>query len=165
MLESKKLNASKPYFVRSLTITLLVLVLGFLSGISTANEIKNWYVDIIKPSFNPPNFIFGPVWTLLYILMGVSFSIVISQKPSVIRTKSIAFFCIQFILNLGWSFIFFKMHEVGWALAEIIALWISILVMIFWFYRINKTAALLQIPYLLWVSFATILNASIFYLN
>ncbi len=165
MLISTEINKSKTSFLRGVVCSLIILTLGFLSGLSTSSEIQIWFTTIIKPSFNPPNFIFGPVWTLLYILMGISFSIIISQKPSVNRTKAITIFAVQFIFNLMWSVIFFKIHQIGWAFVEIICMWISILIMIVLFYRSQKIAGLLQIPYLLWVSFASVLNGSIYYLN
>lgn len=165
MLTATKINKSKASFVRGVICSLFILILGFFSGFLTANEIQTWYATIIKPSFNPPNYIFGPVWTLLYILMGISLTLIISQKPSVDRTKAITIFFIQFMVNLFWSIIFFKMHEIGWALVEILFMWLSIILMIIGFYRIQITAGLLQIPYLLWVSFASILNGSIYYLN
>lgn len=165
MLTASKINKSTVSFLKGFVCSLIILIIGFFSGFSTSNEIQTWYVTIIKPDFNPPNFIFGPVWTLLYILMGISLTLIASQKPSVDRTKAITIFIIQFILNLCWSIIFFKMHEIGWALVEIVFMWVSILIMIVWFYRLQRTAALLQIPYLVWVSFASVLNGSIYFLN
>jgi len=152
-------------FVKVIICISSILILGLFSGFSTISEIQNWYSTIVKPSFNPPNFLFGPVWTLLYILMGVSFSIIILQKHSSNKTKAITIFLIQFILNLCWSFIFFKTHQIGWAFVEILCMWFSILVMIIVFYRLHRIAGLLQIPYLLWVSFASVLNGSIYFLN
>jgi len=142
-----------------------ILFLGFLSGMSTTTEIQTWHVYLQKPSFNPPNYIFGPVWSILYILMGVSLSIILGKQSNRERTNALLFFALQFILNLGWSFIFFNLHLTGWAFIEIVVLWILILFMIIRFYKISKTAALLQIPYLLWVSFASILNYSIYSIN
>ncbi len=165
MVTSAKINRTSLTIVKGIFYSSCVLLLGFLSGFSTINEIQNWYTTIIKPSFNPPDFLFGPVWTLLYILMGISLSIIINDKPSFQRTKAIGIFFFQFTLNLCWSFIFFKAHLLGWAFVEILVMWLSILIMIIWFYRLNRTTGLLQIPYLLWVSFASVLNGSIYYLN
>ncbi len=143
----------------------LPLLVGGISGFVTATSINDWYVSINKPSFNPPNYLFGPVWTTLYILMGISFYMILQTASHEIRKKAVNIFSIQLLLNFCWSFIFFNFHLPGFAFVEIILMWISILMMIILFYKINKTAALLQIPYLMWVSFASILNGSIWYLN
>ena len=147
-----------------LCIILTVLV-GAISGIATTNSIKDWYVAISKPFFNPPNYLFGPVWTVLYILMGISFFLILRSPKSDLRNKAIVVFCIQLVLNFCWSFIFFKFHLIGLAFVEIILIWLSIIWMILVFSKINKAAAYLQVPYFLWVSFASILNYSIWYLN
>jgi tryptophan-rich sensory protein len=142
-----------------------MLLIGGLAGFATSSSINGWYVTINKPSFNPPNYLFGPVWTTLYILMGVSLYLILQSDSSELRKKAITIFSIQLFLNFFWSFIFFNFQMLGLAFAEIILMWISILTMIIVFYKINKTAAFLQIPYLLWVSFASVLNGSIWYLN
>lgn len=144
---------------------LVPLVIGGISGSATANSINTWYITLNKPFFNPPNYLFGPVWTLLYALMGISLFLILETPKSELRIKSIAIFCIQIFLNFWWSIIFFKYQLLGLALLEIIMIWMSILLMIFTFKKLNKTAAYLQIPYLLWVSFATVLTMSIWYLN
>ncbi len=151
--------------VRGIACSVPIILLGFLSGMSTTSEIANWYSQLQKPSFNPPNFIFGPVWSALYILMGISLSIIIGKGSNRIRTISITLFVIQFVLNLCWSYIFFNLHQTGWAFMEILLMWLTILAMIISFYKLHKTAALLQIPYLIWVSFASILNYTIYVLN
>lgn len=144
---------------------LSTLLIGGISGFATATSITTWYVDINKPSFNPPNYLFGPVWTVLYILMGISLYIILQSPKTKFRSKAITIFCIQLFLNFCWSFIFFKFQLLGLAFIEIILMWASILTMIVVFFEINKKAALLQIPYLLWVSFASVLNGSIWFLN
>lgn len=151
-------------------LTLLIcltipLVIGSISGILTADNITTWYVTLNKPSFNPPNYLFGPVWTLLYLLMGVSLYFVWQAPASVDKRNALVIFAIQLALNFVWSFLFFEFKQLGVALAEILLLWACILATILLFSRINKTAAYLQIPYLLWVSFATLLNFSIWQLN
>ncbi len=143
----------------------LPLLVGGISGFATATSIKDWYVHINKPSFNPPNYLFGPVWTTLYILMGISFYMILQTASHDMRKKAVNIFSIQLLLNFCWSFIFFNFQLPGFAFVEIMMMWISILTMIIIFYKINKTAALLQIPYLMWVSFASVLNGSIWYLN
>ncbi len=144
---------------------LFTLFVGALSGIATSDSITGWFTTLNKPFFNPPNYLFGPVWTTLYILMGISFYLILNQKENEFRKKAIAIFLVQLFLNFCWSFLFFKFQLLGIALIEIILIWISIIIMIIVFYKINKTAALIQIPYLLWVSFASVLNGAIWWLN
>ncbi|MDX2173428.1 MAG: TspO/MBR family protein [Bacteroidota bacterium] len=141
------------------------LIIGAISGIATASSVDTWFLTLHKPSFNPPNYLFGPVWTTLYILMGISFYLILQSSQDKLRTNAIVIFCVQLFLNFWWSFIFFKFQLLGIAFIEIIFIWLSILLMIYIFRKINKTAAYLQIPYLLWVSFASILNGSIWWLN
>ena len=150
-----------------LIISIIVPVaIGASSSFFTAAGVNDWYLTIQKPSFNPPNWIFAPVWTALYILMGVGLYF-IWQKPegTPYRSAAITIFIIQLTLNFFWSFLFFKAQQPGYALAEIAVLWISILLMIIYFAKVKPIAGYLQIPYLCWVSFATILNYSIWQLN
>ena len=141
------------------------MVIGSLSGLATAGAIDNWYAQLTKPSFTPPNYLFGPVWTLLYVLMGISLFLVWKSPAGSERTTAITIFAIQMALNFAWTFLFFYFHRPGTSLIEIGLLWITIFFMIVAFSRIDKTAALLQIPYILWVSFASVLNGAIWYLN
>ena len=143
----------------------IVLGIGFLSGIATMESVNSWYITLIKPSFNPPNYLFGPAWTILYLLMGISIYLIIISPASKEKNKAILFFCIQLILNFCWSFIFFYFKLLGIALVEILILWIFILLMIIQFKKVKPFSSYLQWPYLIWVTFASILNASIFYLN
>lgn len=143
---------------------MLPLIVGGLSGYFTASNIATWYVTLNKPPFNPPNYLFGPVWTVLYLMMGISLGIIINAKHSN-KNKSLIIFSIQLVLNFFWSVIFFSLQSPGWAAIEIITLWLSIIYMLLNFYKINKWAGLLQIPYLLWVTFASVLNMSIYVLN
>jgi benzodiazapine receptor len=144
---------------------LLTLGIGLVGGLFTAPQIQTWYVSLNKPTFNPPNWIFAPVWSTLYILMGISLFLIIRKPASVYRTQSLQFFSTQFILNFCWSFIFFNQHQIGLALLDIILMWVFILLTIIWFSRQNAIAGWLLVPYLFWVSFATILNAAILRLN
>ena len=152
------------YLKLALCITLPLLV-GGISGYATATSINTWYITLSKPFFNPPNYLFGPVWTALYILMGISFYRILQSRESEIRTKAIIIFCIQLILNFCWSFLFFKFQLLGFSFIEIIIMWLSIATMIYIYSKIDKTSAYMQIPYLLWVSFASVLNGAIWYLN
>ena len=146
----------------------LCLGAGILGSFFTISSIPTWYAALNKPVFSPPNFVFGPVWTTLYIVMGVALYLVISDKRQVIRKtreKAIQIFGIQLALNALWSIVFFGMKNPALAFVNIIALWIAIFLTTKVFYKINKFAGYLLIPYLLWVSFATILNLSIVLLN
>ncbi len=155
----------KSIFQFILCITVPLAVGGF-SGYLTANEIyDDWFVNLVKPAFNPPDYLFGPVWTALYLLMGVSLFIIVRAKKSGFRTDAILAFSMQLILNFWWSIFFFRFQRPDVALVEIILMWFSILFMIFTFRKLKPIAAYLQIPYLLWVSFATVLNASFWWLN
>lgn len=152
--------------IKLIICILVCLAVGGISGYFTSTEIPTWYSTINKPSFNPPNWIFGPVWTTLYILMGISFWLIWKSDVSTeVKNKAMLFFAIQLVLNFFWSIIFFSFHQTGFAFIEIIVMWIFILLSILSFYPISKTAAYLLIPYLLWVSFASVLNFAIWKLN
>jgi len=156
----KKLN-----ILKLIVSLILPLAIGAFAGIFTMDAIPGWYETLNKPSFNPPNWVFSPVWTTLYLLMGISLFLIWKQSANKGRNRAILVFMIQLILNFGWSFLFFYYHQIGLALVEIVLLWLSIISMILLFYRIKPLAAYFNIPYLLWVTFATILNAAYYYLN
>lgn len=144
---------------------LLTVGLGTLSGLFTISEITTWYAALIKPSFNPPNFLFAPVWFMLYTLMAISFYLIWDNEPSPKRDKALALFIIQFVFNIMWSFIFFKQHEIFIAFLDIILMWLFIVFSIVLFYKITRKASLLLVPYIIWVSYATILNFAIWNFN
>ena len=154
----------KIFFLLVLCV-LSVLGIGFLSGFATMESVNGWYITLEKPFFNPPNYLFRPVWTILYFLMGISIYLILKSPASKEKNKAILFFCLQLLLNFCWSFIFFYFKLLGIALLEIIVLWIFILLMIIQFKKVKPVSYYLQIPYLIWVTFALVLNASIFYLN
>lgn len=152
-----------PYkLILALVITLSV---GGIAGYATANAIGGWYATLVKPSFNPPNGIFAPVWTLLYIMMGIALYLIWKQPASKERNIALLFFALQLFLNFCWSILFFNYHQLGWAFVEIIGMWAFIIITIFAFAPISKTAAWLLVPYVSWVSFASILNYAIWRLN
>jgi benzodiazapine receptor len=144
----------------------LPLALGGIAGYFTKENIYNWYNLLNKPFFTPHNYLLAPIWVILYILMGISLFI-IWQTPANAASKSNAYFVwgLQLILNFGWSMLFFYWKQIGLAVTEISILLLSIVIMIIVFYHINRKASLLQIPYLVWVFFATILNMVIWELN
>ncbi len=142
------------------------LVVGGISGFFTTPEIKTWYQTIKKPDWQPPNWLFGPVWTVLYIMMGIALYLVWKATADQSKKRmAIILWIVQLVLNFFWSFVFFRQHQIDWALGEILILWLFILLTIFSFARINKTAAWLLVPYISWVSFATILTYTIWQLN
>lgn len=154
-----------PRYIKIVLSVLLCLAIGGLSGFATTDAINGWYATIQKPSFNPPNWIFGPVWTVLYAMMGVALGLVWSETTKLTKSKAYTFFFVQLALNGIWSIIFFAMQNPPLAMADILLLLVFIVLTIKTFLPINKWAAYLLIPYLLWVSFASVLNASIWYLN
>lgn len=141
------------------------LFIGFVWWFFTSSSVRTWYIAVNKPSFNPPSWVFWPVWTLLYILMWIAFYFIWQHWYNLKTKNAFIFYYIQLWLNLLWSIIFFWLHNPTLAFIEIIILWIFILLTIISFYKIEKKSAYLLIPYLLWVSFASILNFYIMILN
>ena len=142
------------------------LLTGVLGSFFTQNSVSSWFLNLNKPFFNPPSYLFAPVWTSLFILIGISLYLIITAKADKkIKQKAYILFAIQCLLNIGWSYCFFYLRNPLLGFIEIIILLASIILITFYFYRINKIAGYLFIPYILWVSFATILNFSIWFLN
>jgi translocator protein len=139
-------------------------LIGALGAIWTSSD-SSWYRDINKPSFNPPSWIFGPVWTLLFTLMGISLYLVWTSSSSNIKLMALTLFIIQFFFNIAWSYLFFGLNKPSWSFIEILFLLGFIFLTAFYFFKVNKTAGYLLIPYFLWVSFASLLNYSIWRLN
>lgn len=150
-----------------LIISILISVgLGSLGTFFTKTGPGSWYEALIKPSFNPPNWIFGPVWTILFILMGISLYLVWRHgiKDKLVK-KGVTMFFIQFGFNIVWSYFFFTLQNPRLAFLEIIALWLAISALMINFYRVDKRAVWLLWPYLAWVTFAAFLNYAIWQLN
>lgn len=139
---------------------------GIIGTFFTTPAIPTWYADLVKPSWNPPSWVFGPVWTTLFALMGIA-AFLVWRKGLQRRDVRIALgvFAVQLVLNTCWSILFFGLRNPGAAFAKIIALWLAILATIVTFFRISKTAAWLLLPYIAWVSFAAYLNYTIWMLN
>jgi len=162
MVTEKKRFQIFPFMIN----VLIPFIFAGLGGLITVKSVNTWYTTIQKPSFNPPNWLFGPVWSTLFLLIGISSYLIWRKREQIAHfPRTVAIYFIQLILNLGWSFLFFYSHLIGAALIEIIALLISIIVNAIVFYKIDKTAGLLFIPYFLWVSFAAFLTYNIFILN
>ncbi|MCD0468185.1 TspO/MBR family protein [Flavobacterium sp. JAS] len=146
---------------------IICLMVGYSASVVTRPSVETWYPTIVKPSFNPPNWIFMPVWTILYIFMAVAAGLVwdkIKEQNEEVK-KALGFFLIQLTLNAIWSYIFFGLKNPMLAVVEITLLWLMIYETYFKFNKINKIAGYLLIPYMAWVAFAGILNASIWWLN
>jgi tryptophan-rich sensory protein len=149
-----------------LLISILIpLGVGFLGSIFTISQIPTWYVQINKPSLVPPNWVFGPVWTTLYILMGIALYLIWQSKSKKDKRVPYFVFVVQLILNLLWSVFFFNNHWLFLSVVEIAFLWVMILINILKFRVISKTAAALLYPYLAWVTFASYLTVSVWLLN
>ena len=150
-----------------LTVVVTCVAIGYFSGTVTQESIMTWYPTLIKPSFNPPNWIFGPVWSMLYIMMGVAAGLVWDRMEYEKETvkNALIIFAIQLTLNALWSYLFFGLRNPMVAGIEIILLWLMIFETYTQFVKINKIAGYLLLPYLAWVSFATVLNGSIWWLN
>jgi tryptophan-rich sensory protein len=146
---------------------LLSLVAGFLGTLVTVTGSDSWFaLELIKPAWQPPNYLFAPVWTILYILMGMAAGYVVSQGWSKKEVKiATGVFLIQLVLNVFWSYLFFGWHMLMAATIDIVALFVVICFMMYLFYRIKHVAAYLLIPYVLWVAFATVLCATIWIMN
>lgn len=155
----------------SLTVKLIISILacvalGSIGGIATASSIDTWYANVNKPSFNPPNWLFAPVWTTLFTLMGIAAALVWQEGINNKTVKNaLVLFGIQFLLNMIWSWLFFGMQNPKLAFIEIIVLWVFIFLTIRAFFGVKNTSGWLLVPYILWVSFASVLNFCIWQLN
>lgn len=134
---------------------------GIVGSIFTMPAIAGWYAGLARPQLAPPNWVFGPVWTILFFLMGLAAGIIWIKKDY----RALTIFAIQLILNIAWSIIFFGLHSPGWAFVEIIFLWLAILATIIAFAKISKPSAWLLVPYIIWVTFASYLNFMIWSIN
>jgi len=175
--------------IKLLFCIIICQLAGVVGSLFTAPEIDSWFKTLIKPSFSPPNWLFAPVWTILFLLMGISLYLVWDKnwvvKNEIGNSKQkiwnswsrelaigkwqkiniILIFAFQLILNILWSVIFFGMHSPMVAFFEVLTLWVAILFTIVNFYRVSKLAAYLLVPYIVWVSFAAILNCFLWILN
>ena len=154
-------------YIKILIFVLTCFGIGYVSGMVTRSSVLTWFPTLVKPSFNPPSWVFAPVWSLLYIMMGIAAGLVWSRidfEKEAVR-KALLFFAIQLGLNALWSILFFGLKNPMLAGVEIVLLWLMIYETYIKFGKIDKIAGYLFIPYLLWVSFASVLNISIWWLN
>ena len=140
-------------------LLVLCLGLGSAAGFLTAQSLPTWFPTLVKPSFNQPSWLFAPVWTTLYIMMAVAAWLVWLRKGPLVL------FYVQLALNFAWSLLFFGLHSPALALIDIVAMWVAILLTLLAFWKVDRRAGWLLVPYLAWVSFAGVLNASIWWLN
>ena len=152
--------------VVKLVVSLAVpLLAGFGSSVFTVNSISTWYATLNKPWFSPPNVVFAPVWMILYILMGLALFLIWRSPRNRKRDFGIALFAAQLAINVIWTLAFFGLQNTLYGLLTIIPLWILIAATIYQFYKVEKWASYLLVPYIVWVSIATALNASVYLLN
>ena len=153
-------------YVRLIISVVLCQAAGIVGSLFTAPAINSWYAGLRRPAFSPPNWVFAPVWTTLYLLMGISLFMVwnVGLEKSAVK-KSIMIFSIQLLLNILWSYLFFGLRSPLMGFIEIVVMWLMILLTMLSFFKISKKAALLLVPYLAWVSIASYLNYSILVLN
>lgn len=160
----KKIN-----WIKLIIALILPQLAGLIGFLATAQAISTWYVSLNRPNFAPPNWLFAPVWILLFILMGIAFYLIwaktVKKEEKKLQDRAIRLFLIQLVFNTLWSIIFFGQQLLFLAFLEIIMLWILILLTILQFKKLNQLSAYLMIPYLLWVSFAGILNLAFALLN
>ena len=154
-------------YVRIIIAIVVCLGLGFASSKITQSSLYDWYPEIKKPSFNPPNWVFAPVWTTLFILMGLAAGMIWNQleKQTEAVKKALFFFCVQLLFNVLWTFLFFGLNNLLLASIEIVLLWLLIYETFILFKKIEPKAAYLLLPYLSWVAFASVLTFFIYYLN
>lgn len=143
----------------------ICLAIGAIGGWVTAASVKDWYPTLQKPSFNPPYWVFGPVWTVLYAMMGIAAWRIWSRARADRARGPLMLFALQLALNLGWSVAFFGLRAIGAAVVVIVALEAAIVLVMLAFRPIDRLAAGLMLPYALWVAFATVLNVAIWRLN
>ncbi len=153
-------------WLKILCAVVLIEVLGGAMALTMGDSLKTWYPSLDKPPGTPPNGVFGPVWSILYAMLGVAVALVWHRaEPGAGRRSAAAWFAIQLGLNLAWTPVFFGLHRMGWALVIIVALWLAILMTYRAFRAIDAVAGRLLLPYLAWVSYAAYLNAGNWWLN
>jgi benzodiazapine receptor len=160
-------NIRTETIVRYVASIIVCNLAGLAGSVVTVTGINSWYAYLNKPWFTPPNWVFGPVWTVLYILMGISLAMVWGawKEKNPLAGIGLILFGIQLALNVAWSYLFFGLQSPLYGLAGIIVLWIAIVATIAWFWRVRRVAAIIMLPYIAWVTIAAFLNYSIWALN
>ena len=152
-------------FLSLLAFLALCLAVAGIGGAVTATSVNSWYVGVNKPSFNPPNWVFAPVWTTLFLMMAISGWRLWRRRAMAGARKALAAWWLQLALNLAWAFLFFGARAIGAALVEVVALLAAIIATMVLAWRVDRLAGALFVPYVAWVSFATVLNAALWRLN
>ena len=157
---------TRSFEIISLIVFLIVcLSVSGVGGAITATSVDTWYQALEKPAFNPPDWVFAPVWTALYLFMGVAAWRIWRFRALMAARIALLVFGLQLCLNVGWSFLFFGLQQINFGLVEIVILLFGIISNMILFWRLDRFAGLLFVPYVAWVSYATILNASLSFLN
>lgn len=159
------MSRKKPKTIQLILSIAVCQLAGIIGSFFTSSSVDSWYSQLEKPWFNPPNWMFGPVWLLLYTLMGIALYLIYQKRKKKLAKFALGLFFIHLAINASWSIVFFGMQEIFASFVMIIILWVMIVYLIMLFLKINKHAAWLFLPYLLWVSFAAVLNASLYFLN
>jgi len=160
------MNAARKNDVAGLVgFLLLGLAVSTLGGLATSTSVGTWYRALEKPPFNPPDWVFAPVWTTLYVLMAVAAWRIWRLPTSKRRSQALLAYCVQLALNFLWSMLFFGLQAIGMALAEVVFLLSAIIVTLVLFWQLDRVAGMLLLPYPVWVAFATVLNVSLWVLN
>ena len=157
----------KPFVLPVVIGILICFAAGLLGSMVTMPAVESmWFIDLNKPVFQPPNWLFAPVWTILYILMGAAAGIVYVEGKNRMEGKTaLILFAVQLVLNILWSFMFFGVHTLLGASVNIVLLWGTLLATIIYFFKLNRAAGWMMIPYILWTTFATILTITLFVMN
>lgn len=164
MQSARRRDTQLPGWLGLAAWLLLCFAAAGLGSAFTGPAVQTWYPTLNKPSFNPPAWVFGPVWTLLYTLMGIA-AWRVWRDPSPERRPALVWFGVQLALNVLWSLLFFGAHQPGWAFVEIVLLWGAILATLLRFLSVDRVAGWLLAPYLAWVTFAAVLNFTVWQLN
>jgi len=156
---------NKKYILALIFFLFVTFLAAFVGNFFTVSSIPTWYASLNKPSFSPPNWLFGPAWTVLYVLMAIAAFLVWKKRKESETKSSLCFYFAQLLLNSAWSVAFFGLQNPFLGFLVIIILWLLIVITMVKFWKIERVAGLLFIPYILWVSFATILNFAVWQLN
>lgn len=158
-------GCERPWWVPLVAWLVVCYGVSVVGGLVTEHAVETWYQTLAKPGVNPPDWVFGPVWTVLYGLMAVAAWLVWASADNVARRRGIVWFCAQLAVNLMWSFVFFGARMLGLAVVDIALLWALIAVTMVFFFKVSRAAGWLMVPYLGWVTFAGYLNWAVWMMN
>jgi len=144
---------------------LIAQLAGLVGSIFTMPAITTWYAELVKPSFTPPSYVFGPAWAMLYTLMGLAAYRIWEKRSASGARRALVLYAVQLVLNVLWSYAFFGLHNPLAGVGVIVLLWIAVFMTMIFFYRVDNTAGWLFVPYVAWISFAGMLNYAVWMLN